>query len=127
RLWFRCPESRAPQLRGDPFLAVALLPAMRRGKPLVISSDLPVSPQLLAQLQLLQQIYNAWYPWARIIPIEAATVSAAERGSGHGTLFSGGVDSSYSLLQGEGSLTHMIFIDRVDTGKQADSARYREA
>lgn len=124
RLWYRFPAHFHRQLRGDAFLAAGLLPAMRVNRPIHVDSTLPVSPDLLTRLDRLQDIFRLWFPWATRIPIVVDRESPAPDGSAVAALFSGGVDSSYTLAQGRTTIDHLLFVDRVDTGKQPDRATY---
>lgn len=126
-LWFRVPASRKPVLRADPFLAAALLPAMRTGRPIAIDPSLHVSPALLAGISKLQTIFRFWFEWADPVGISGGIPTPAPAGDGTGALFSGGVDSSFTLLAGNGAIDHLLFVDRVDTGKEFNSAAYRSA
>ena len=99
RLWYRVPRSYAVTDSGDPFLAAALLPAMRLGQKIEIDPDLSVSPQLLENLQTLQEIHHTWNPIFKIVPIEARTSPSRPLHSGVMSFFSGGVDSLYTFLK----------------------------
>jgi hypothetical protein len=123
-VWFSVPSNREPALRGDPFLAVTLLPAMRSGRPIHVHSSLPVSPTLLQNLGRLQSIFRLWFPWARPVRIVAESIEPSPSATGVGSLFSGGVDSSYTLLSGAGRIDHLLFVDRVDTGKAFSRESY---
>ena len=68
RLWYRVPRSYAVTDSGDPFVAAALLPAMRLGQKIELDPDLTVSPQLLENLQTLQEIHHTWNPNSRSSP-----------------------------------------------------------
>jgi hypothetical protein len=63
----------------DPFLALALLPAMKLGAPLHIEGD--VSPRLLRRTAQVQDIINAWYPEFRKTQITVHGWSAAQPAS----------------------------------------------
>jgi hypothetical protein len=112
--------------RADPFLALALLPAMKLGAELRIEGD--VSPRLLQHSAQIQDIVNAWYPEFSKIPISAGGDSQSSQPQtappGVACFFSGGVDSSYSLLKRQSELTHLIFVHGIDIGLQ-DGALWR--
>lgn len=124
RLWFRFPAVFRQPPRGDAFLATALLPAMRLGRPIVVDGAIRLSPVLLERLARLQQIFRLWFPWASPVVISGGSPVPAPTGEGTGALFSGGVDSSYTLLDGSDSIDHLLFVDRVDTGKRPERATY---
>jgi hypothetical protein len=125
-LWFDFRDRPAPALRADPFLAAAFLPAMARGEAIEVDDRFPVSPQLLAGLAQLQEIYLRWYSWARPTVVQATNVSPAPVGDGTATLFSGGVDSSYTVVREHERLSHLLLVDRVDLGKTPLDAVFNE-
>ena len=114
RLWYRIPLSVPYARTADPFAAAALLPAMLQGGPLEIAPDLPLSPKLLENLRVLQDIHHCWNPLFQIVPIEAATAPAAPFRDGSFAFFSGGVDSTYTFLKRRSELTHLVFIQGFD-------------
>ena len=114
RLWYRVPRSYAVTDSADPFVAAALLPAMRLGQKIEIDPDLAVSPQLLDGLQFLQEIHHTWNPIFKIVPIEARTAPSRALHNGVMSFFSGGVDSTYTFLKRQSELTHLVFIQGFD-------------
>ncbi len=114
RLWYRVPRSYAVTDSADPFVAAALLPAMRLGQKIEIDPDLSVSPQLLENLQTLQEIHHTWNPIFKIVPIEARTSPSRALHGGVMSFFSGGVDSLYTFLKHQAELTHLVFIQGFD-------------
>lgn len=100
RIFFRYPEVFAELVsdRGDAFLPVLLLPCMSKGLDLEI--DAPVSPQLLENSVLVQDIKLAWWPEIyRRVEVRAPAAPQETRGTQTGTFFSLGVDSFYTLLK----------------------------
>ncbi len=128
RLWYVVPASHAPQeLRGDAFAVAGLLPAMRLGLPLEIDPSLPVDPVLLANLERLQRIFVLWghglnQPFQHV-PIIARAATAQSRGKIM-SLFSGGVDGTYTLLEAP-HIEETVFVRGVDF--QLDNPVYDEA
>lgn len=118
-LWFRVPASRKPVLRADPFLAAALLPAMRTGRPIAIDPSLHVSPALLAGISKLQTIFRFWFEWADPVGISGGIPTPAPAGDGIGALFSGGVDSSFTLLAGNGAEAGQALRESGDHGQSS--------
>lgn len=114
RLWFRSPGSYSVSRTGDPFLASALIPAMLRSEPLEIDPRLPVSPLFLENTFLLQEIFHSWNPVLKVIRISARTSPAEPLNTGTCTFFSGGVDSTYTLLKRQEEISHAVFIQGFD-------------
>ncbi|HJQ30513.1 MAG TPA: hypothetical protein VJ827_14330 [Rubrobacter sp.] len=102
------------------------MPAMRAGSPLELPE--PVSPRLLSALPRIQDIYHAWDQDR----FERVAVHAGKRrgqmtpAPGVGCLFSGGLDSFYTLLKHREEITHLIFADGYDIPLQ-DTARRERA
>lgn len=118
-------SSRGPLASGPaPFLAVALLPAMRLGAPVRVVD--PLSPLLLENLDEFQTILTTWHGSLQRVPIVATPAAApadATRPAGVGAFFSGGVDSFYTALKRQGALSAIIFVHGFDIG--LDEARLR--
>jgi len=114
RLWYRLPRSSPVSRTGDPFLAAAMLPAMVRGERLEIDRRLTVSPKLLANLTVLQEIHHSWNPALKIVPISARTSPSRPLGGGTMSFFSGGVDSAYTFLKHADEIDHLVFIQGFD-------------
>jgi hypothetical protein len=124
RLWYRVPNNYPVSRAGDPFLAAALLPAMLKNEKLEINPSMPVSPKLLKNLQMLQEIHHCWNPTFKIIPIIATTSPSGPLNAGTMSFFSGGVDSTYTFLKHLTELTHVVFIQGFDfyaNSAQADA------
>ena len=99
--------------RADPFLALALLPAMRTGLPLRLEGA--VSARLLRNTSVFQDVICTWYPSIyQKITIHAETVVPAEQPSQTGAFFSGGVDSFYTAITRQDELSHLILIHGLD-------------
>jgi len=110
-----CRASHGPlSTQVDPFLAVALLPAMRVGVPLRVQGA--VSPLLLEHLTQFQDIICTWYKTFRRIPVEAEPAQAVEWASerGVGCFFSGGIDSFYSALKHREEIARLVFVHGFD-------------
>jgi hypothetical protein len=129
RLWVRAPGRHAV---GDDdlssFVPVALLLAMRRSEPLAVHG--PVSPRLMSQLPLAQQLLSAWDPSLTRVPVRAEReLEPGERRPGNACGFSRGVDSTYSAIAprppGE-ELTQLVYCVHWNPGWSAageDAAR----
>lgn len=114
RLRFRVPDAYELSRAGDPFLACALLPAMATGRPLVVEAGLPVSAVLLRNTSTLQEIFHSWNPRLRVIPVSATTSLAEVLNAGGMSFFSGGVDSTYTLLKNVATIDRAVFIQGLD-------------
>ena len=100
--WFSFPVKFVPFISGraDPF-AASLLPLA-----LILQEDLlingPISPRLINGMREYQQAMSFWYPYMmHPVKIKASTQEALpldQAGKNCVTLFSGGVDSSYTLM-----------------------------
>jgi hypothetical protein len=120
RLRFRVPDAYEVSKAGDAFLACALLPAMATGRPLVVEPELPVSAALLRNIATLQEIFHSWNPGLRVVSVSAETCQAHVLNAGGMSFFSGGVDSTYTLLKNIAGIDRAVFIQGFDF-KPADS------
>lgn len=100
RLWFEFEDIFAGRIseRGDPWL-LALLPlAFTLGEPIEI--DLPVRPDYIDGVEQVMSIWSHWYPQFKPVrlsaPLESELPVRPDRRIG--LYFSGGVDSTYSVL-----------------------------
>lgn len=125
RLWFRVPKSISVSHAGDPFIAAALLPAMAKGEKLEVDPSLPVSPRLLKNLAVFQDVHHCWNPALKIVPVVAETKAAAPLNDGVMSFFSGGVDSVFTFLKRREELTHVVYIQGFDF--RVDDASFRTA
>jgi hypothetical protein len=123
RLWYRIPATYSVSRAGDPFLAAAFLPAMAGGQALEVEPNLPVSPKLLENLSLLQEIHHCWNPALKIIPVSAETAATEPVNKGVISFFSGGVDSMFTVLMHDAEISHAVFIHGFDFFAGTDSYR----
>jgi hypothetical protein len=110
RLWFSAPPGVILAPRIEPFVIAALLGAMASGEALEVDPEWPVSPRLLAGLDRIQRVLHAWNPRLSRIEIHATPGTVPRVREGVALFFSGGVDATYSLLEHEAEITHLIFI-----------------
>ncbi|HXB53919.1 MAG TPA: hypothetical protein VN461_03990 [Vicinamibacteria bacterium] len=105
----------------DPFLPALLVPCLKGGEDLQFVP--PVSPRLLSRLGRIQDILLCWNPDFRRVRVTARPRErqASATASGVAALFSGGVDSFYTLLRslaGPASdvprLTHLVFLKGLE-------------
>jgi hypothetical protein len=102
RLWFSVPEQYAPYLSrsADPFAAGLILLAMRSGEEMIVEGEL--SPQLARGLAEYQRAFHFWYPdklsLVGLTTPNLCEADAAQANKQTATLFSGGVDSAFTLM-----------------------------
>ena len=112
-LWYRLPGVvEAPP--ADAFLAAALLPAMQEGERLDLAG--PVSPRLLAAMSTIQDVFHAWNPDWRKIPVGAplGEVDRPQPERGAACFFTAGVDSFYTLLKHRDEISGLVFVHGFD-------------
>lgn len=102
---------------GNALLCLGLVPALELGVDLVI--DAKVDAELLDRCNTIQALLCAWYPGYRVVSI-TAPVARPARGSSQRTavFFSGGVDSSYSLVERRDSLDALVTLIGADVDPQ---------
>lgn len=135
-LWFTVPAAYAGWLtpRAEPFAATLLTLPMLLNEPLHVEGAL--SPKLAYGLREIQKIYHAWHPksFHRVEitadahqPLDPAAMTADVTLS----LFSGGVDSFYTLWShlpaqeplSSYRITHALFVHGYDIHR-TDTTRY---
>jgi hypothetical protein len=97
--WIDVPERAGGAASSANPWGVALLPlAATLGEPLTLAGS--VDALLLENLRELLRVWRAWYPYVAEIEIRSERVDPAPGGDGRtAALFSGGVDSFYTLLR----------------------------
>ena len=121
RLWFRFPRV-AEEIRGEPWIAAALLPAMAAGRPLRIADSLSVSPKFLSGVSTIQRVTNAWNPAFQKIALEVDRQATVETSEGTGGFFAGGVDGTFTFLRHLEKLQYVVILNGFDF--QSDSATF---
>ena len=102
RVWFALPARFDAEVAvdGDPFLPLLALVGMKHGAPVEMPE---VSTELLDGCTRIMEIYDAWSAALgddlRRMPIAAPTQPRPRTGRAAGAFFSGGVDSTYTLLR----------------------------
>ena len=111
-IWVRVPHDFPLIQRGEIFVAAALLEAMIRNEPLFIDDSAPISPKLLSNLTELQNIYSCWNTDLFVIKIHANTNTeiVKQEAVGVGSFYSGGIDSSQTLVSHMDEITHLVYI-----------------
>jgi hypothetical protein len=136
KLWYRFDEKYRDSisLTGDALLASLLPVAMRLGEDVVVKSG--VSQRLAYGLDEWQQVLNCWWPdyFHRIdVSIDRLEERHPEDTRGAvGCLFSGGVDSYYTLWRhlpenepmGEFRVTHAVMINGFDKYVDLDESDF---
>ncbi len=107
-LWFRFPREIQVANSIEPFLACGFLAAIAYDREIAISSEYPISSTLYENLEQLQIIYHSWNYDLNIIPVNCSVVPPETPVPGVASLYSAGVDSMYTLLRHQQSITHMI-------------------
>jgi hypothetical protein len=98
----------------ESFITLALMPAMQRGQD--ISCPYPVSDHYLTNLNQIQDILTLWFPGLTKIEVRhTRNVDSPRRNADqHALFFTGGLDSSYSLLKHQDRITALIFVNGFD-------------
>jgi hypothetical protein len=134
RLWFAFPEKYAPFVtrRSDAFAAGLVILAMYSGEDLHIEGEL--SPRLARGLTEYQRAFRFWYPdQLSMVKITASSLSELnpeQAGKETITLFSGGVDSAFTLMKHQPQqqslpgyhVRHALFIHGYDIPLQNPSS-----
>ena len=115
RLWFELSPPRPVYHLGDVAVCALLFSAMHQSSDLYLPDTLTVSPQLLGQIEQIQTIFVAWYPQQlHKITLHCRSAPAKVSEAGVGCFFSGGVDSCYSAVLNQASISHLVFIHGID-------------
>lgn len=127
---FRCRSGQALTPNADALFALGLYPASELGAALQIEGA--VDAGLMARADAITAHYADWWRGCRRVPVvaEAAAPRRPAAGRGAAVFFSGGVDSSYSLLETKGRITAVITLlgldvplsDRAETQRLEDMA-----
>jgi hypothetical protein len=114
----------------DPWLVVALLPAMQAGLDLELSR--PISARLLSNLETVQSILNLWdatYQKIKVMaPARKEPVYTGPRKTA--CFFSGGVDSFYTVLKRQAEIDVLIHLDNPwadEKGRARLNGKIKEA
>jgi hypothetical protein len=114
RIYYRASQGPLAET-ADPFLPIALLPAMALNVPLRV--DGPLSPLLLARTSKIQDILASWWPadMHKVpITVNGPLQPLSNAGKRSGSFFTGGIDSSYTALKHTGEIDNLIFIYGYD-------------
>ena len=116
---FEAPDNRKLGKRLRPFLLAFLPVAMRQGW--TLASEEKVDPTTLENLQQWQACFAGWRPWSLgnidlEVPVEEEAVGQTKFGGM--VAFSGGVDSSYTVLRQApaGRIASGVLVQGMDIG-----------
>ena len=118
-------------LNQDWTVPITMFAGMRLGVPVEFEGE--VSPLLLSRLPAQQSVYRAWYPgdFTNVeIRAPKAKQCTHESPKGVGTFFSGGVDSYFTFHRHTEEITHLLFVNGLDSATRSlmdDSADVSEA
>jgi len=107
---------------GDSFLIMALTASMLEGTALVLDG-LAASPRLIENLYHVQDIYSSWNRQYRKVPIEAASRQPGPPTREILSMYSGGLDSMYTLVKHQGELTGVVMVAGFDMEPSQDERR----
>lgn len=109
-LFLEFPQGDPPNFStgGNWIVPALLLACMKQGKPLEM--QVPISPVLLRNLETIQDIYRTWIPGYRNVQVIAPVREQPQGQNRTGLLFSGGVDSFYSLLKHQECVSDLIVL-----------------
>lgn len=119
KIWYRFPEHIVPPKSADPFVAAALIPSMFVGENLQLPSDLTVSPMLIRNAEIIQDVFLMWGPYFdkpfKRISIEGGRREPAKEGnSSVVSYFSGGVDGTHTFLKNQNEIDYLLFAKGID-------------
>lgn len=113
-LWFRLPAGYGRTDVADPFVAAALLPAMRLGEDVELAADTSLSAALADGLDQLQEIYRMWFPRLSRITVDGRVTPTPPHRAERATFFSAGVDSLYTYYRKRETLSRLVFLIGID-------------
>ncbi len=106
-------------------MAACLVPSMILGSDIELPADVPVSPQLLVNLDLLQDIFAGWSSHfkTKFHKIKITGGIAAPVGKGLEktmSFFSGGIDGAYTFQKNEQDIDFLMFAKGIDLQLTSD-------
>ena len=119
-VFYTLPAELDVTLSADPFIAAALVPAMKHASDIEIEPGVPVSATLLANIDRLQEILSHWERQLghrlHRVKIRGGSVvdDAARSGRGSASFFSGGVDGTYTFLKHCDDIDFALFVRGID-------------
>jgi hypothetical protein len=112
--WFRCRSGHSLMANADALFALGLYPASEIGSALGLAGE--VDPDLFARSNQITGIFRDWWPDCRQVEVSARTrpATATTMEQGAALFFSGGIDSSFSLLEAGPQLCALVTLLGVD-------------
>ena len=109
----------------EAYLSGVILPCMKEGGGTLIAEG-EVSKKFLSGLEIIQDIHHSWDTEFERVTIKGESSRTGEplKRERVGTFFSGGLDSFYTLLKRQDSITDLIFIHGTDIS--LDDTKLRE-
>lgn len=114
QLYWNMPDQPAVSVRGEPFIAALLVSAMTTGRDLRLPRDVPVDQAFLRSIDALQTTFEGWFTGLRRVTVDASGTDAARATSGRYAGYSGGVDSSYTVMRIGSVLDGAVLVDGID-------------
>jgi len=114
RLFWCMPPRATIALRGEPFVAALLVSAMRSRRDLVLPINAPVDAEFLANIATLQVIFARWFPDLQRVEVHAPTIAPRRPVSERLAGFSGGVDSSHTVMSLADTLDGTVLFDGIE-------------
>ncbi len=123
--YFRCRTGQALRPNPDALFCLGIYPASEIGATLVI--DGAVDDELLDRAGQIGGLFHSWWPDCQIAEVRASRGKppARPRAQGAALFFSGGVDSSYSLLAERQNLSAIVTVLGVDAPLSDNAATAR--
>ncbi len=124
-LWYKFPAHIEPEFRADALVAACLVPSMALGSDIELPADVPISPQLLENLDYLQDIFSKWSGHfkkdLRKVAIRGGVVMPATVGMDRTiSFFSGGIDGAYTFLKNADEIDQLLFAKGIDMQLSSD-------
>lgn len=113
-VWFRCRSGHKLTANADALFALGLYPASEVGTALVLAGE--VDPDLLVRSNQITALYRDWWSDCRQVEVSASTRHATATAMEQGTalFYSGGIDSSFSLVEAGPRLSAIVTMLGVD-------------
>lgn len=130
-LWYKFPKEIMPEVKADAFIAACLIPSMKLGSDIFIDEDIPVSIELLENIENLQIIFSSWGKHLghklNIIKIKGGKKTKFTAGWDKTiSFFSGGIDGTFTYLKHKQEIDYLLFAKGIDMQLSSDEL-YNEA